>query len=52
MVIRVLTSIKGQESDDRKSLLKVPESFAKLVKQKGPLGAVRTVVGLLMPVPS
>ena len=48
----MLTSVEGQESDDRKSLLKVPESFAKLVKQKGPLGAARTVIGLLMPEPS
>jgi hypothetical protein len=48
----MLTTVKGQESDDRKSLLKVPESFAKLVKQQGPLGAARTVVGLLMPEPS
>lgn len=48
----LLIPIQGQESDDRKSLLKVPESFAKLLKQKGPLGAVRTVVGLLMPEPS
>jgi hypothetical protein len=29
---------------------KVPEMFSKLVKEKGPLGAVRTTIGLLMPV--
>lgn len=40
----------GQEEDDRKSLQRVPESFDKLVKEKGPLAAVRTVVGLLMPI--
>lgn len=39
-----------QQSDDRKSLLRIPETFDRLVKQKGPLAAVRAVVGLLMPV--
>jgi hypothetical protein len=40
----------GQQLDDRRSLPKVSESFNRLVKQKGPLAAVRIVVGLLMPV--
>lgn len=38
-----------QETDERGSLAKVPEMFSKLVKEKGPLGAVRTTIGLLMP---
>jgi hypothetical protein len=42
----------GQQADDRKSLMKIPESFDKLLKQQGPLGAVRTIVGLFMPEPS
>jgi len=38
----------GQKADDRKILDKVPETFEKLVKERGPLGAVSAVVGLLM----
>ncbi|KAG0649908.1 hypothetical protein D0Z07_3691 [Hyphodiscus hymeniophilus] len=38
-----------QSLDDRKSLHKIPASFDKLVKERGPLLAVRTIVGLLMP---
>lgn len=38
-----------QAADGRESLAKVPEMFTKLVKEKGPLGAVRTTIGLLMP---
>ncbi|PVH83237.1 hypothetical protein DL98DRAFT_559055 [Cadophora sp. DSE1049] len=39
-----------QEADDRNSLAKVPETFDKLVKERGPLGAVQATVGLFMPV--
>ncbi|KAK0122652.1 hypothetical protein ONS96_009690 [Cadophora gregata f. sp. sojae] len=39
-----------QQADDRNSLAKVPETFDKLVKERGPLGAVRATVGLFMPV--
>lgn len=39
----------GQEEDERKSLAKVPETFNRMVKERGPLGAVRALVGLLMP---
>lgn len=35
--------------DDRHSLAKIPETFDRLVKERGPLGAVRTIVRLLMP---
>ncbi|KUJ20710.1 uncharacterized protein LY89DRAFT_779432 [Mollisia scopiformis] len=38
-----------QHADERSSLSKVPETFEKLKKEKGPLGAVRAMVGLLMP---
>ncbi|KAH8808532.1 hypothetical protein F5884DRAFT_792545 [Xylogone sp. PMI_703] len=38
-----------QEMDERDSLAKIPETFDRLVKEKGPLGAVRTIVRLLMP---
>ncbi|PMD48485.1 hypothetical protein L207DRAFT_505515 [Hyaloscypha variabilis F] len=38
-----------QETDERGSLAKVPDMFNKLVKERGPLGAVRTTIGLLMP---
>ncbi len=40
----------GHESDDRSSFAKVPATFATLVKERGPLGAVRAIVGLFMPV--
>ncbi|KAH8783891.1 hypothetical protein BGZ57DRAFT_757774 [Hyaloscypha finlandica] len=40
-----------QAVDGRESLAKVPEMFTKLVQEKGPLGAVRTTIGLLMPAP-
>jgi hypothetical protein len=50
--MEILTNIlifqKGQKADDRKVLDKVPETFDKLVKERGPLGAVRSIVGLLM----
>jgi len=39
---------RWEAKDNRKSLSKVPETFDSLVKEKGPLGAVRAVVGLLM----
>jgi hypothetical protein len=39
----------GQTSDDRSSLAKIPQAFDKLAKEKGPLGAVRAIVGLVMP---
>lgn len=45
----VTDEIAGQKQDDRKSFQRIPESFDKLVKEKDPLSAVRTVVGLLMP---
>ncbi|KAK2626874.1 hypothetical protein QTJ16_004049 [Diplocarpon rosae] len=38
-----------QQADDRSSLKKVPDTFNRLVKERGPLGAVRATVGLLMP---
>ncbi|KAE9376994.1 hypothetical protein N431DRAFT_480128 [Stipitochalara longipes BDJ] len=38
-----------QEADERGSLAKVPDMFNKLVKEKGPLVAARTTIGLLMP---
>jgi hypothetical protein len=38
-----------QEEDKRGSLTKVPEMFDNLVKERGPLAAVRAIVGLLMP---
>ena len=38
----------GEETDERRSLAKIPDMFNKLVKEKGPLGAVRTTVALLM----
>ncbi|QSZ35429.1 hypothetical protein DSL72_008299 [Monilinia vaccinii-corymbosi] len=34
--------------DDRNSLTKIKDMFGKLVKEKGPLGALRTTVGLIM----
>ncbi|KAI9051152.1 hypothetical protein LZ554_005254 [Drepanopeziza brunnea f. sp. 'monogermtubi'] len=39
-----------QHADDRSSLAKVPDTFDKLVKERGPLGAVRATVGIFMPV--
>lgn len=39
-----------QQVDDRNSLAKVPETFDKLVKERGPLSAVRATIGLFMPV--
>ncbi|KAA8576856.1 hypothetical protein EYC84_006901 [Monilinia fructicola] len=36
------------KQDDRKSLPKIRDMFKKLVKEKGPLGALRTTVGLVM----
>ncbi|RFU33656.1 hypothetical protein B7463_g2700, partial [Scytalidium lignicola] len=38
-----------QEIDERHSLTKVPETFDRLVRERGPLVAVRTIVRLLMP---
>ncbi|KAF4626744.1 hypothetical protein G7Y89_g11413 [Cudoniella acicularis] len=38
-----------QKADDRKILSKIPNMFNGLVKESGPLHAVRAVVGLLMP---
>ncbi|CZR61217.1 uncharacterized protein PAC_11113 [Phialocephala subalpina] len=38
-----------QQADERSSLTKVSGTFDKLHKEKGPLGAVRALVGLLMP---
>ncbi|KAH6707773.1 hypothetical protein BKA61DRAFT_134354 [Leptodontidium sp. MPI-SDFR-AT-0119] len=38
-----------QQADDRGSLAKVPETFNKLVKERGHLDAVRATVGLFMP---
>ncbi|KAE8453641.1 hypothetical protein EG329_009152 [Mollisiaceae sp. DMI_Dod_QoI] len=40
---------KWQQADERNSLSKVPQTFDRLQKEKGPLGAVRAMVGLLMP---
>ncbi|CAL3963769.1 unnamed protein product [Diplocarpon coronariae] len=37
-----------QQADDRSSLNKVPGAFKKLVKEQGPLDAVRAIVRLLM----
>lgn len=39
----------GQKADDRKVLDRIPETFDKIVKERGPLEAVRAIVGLLMP---
>ncbi|TVY45427.1 hypothetical protein LOCC1_G003727 [Lachnellula occidentalis] len=39
-----------QKADDRKVLDRVPETFDRMVKEQGPSGAVRAIVGLLMPV--
>ncbi|TVY34355.1 hypothetical protein LSUB1_G006055 [Lachnellula subtilissima] len=39
-----------QKADDRKVLDRVPETFDRMVKGRGPLGAVKAIVGLLMPV--
>ncbi|KAK6614082.1 hypothetical protein H4I96_00403 [Botrytis cinerea] len=36
------------KQDDRKSLSKIKDMFGKLVKEKGPLGALRITVGLVM----
>ncbi|TGO34088.1 hypothetical protein BHYA_0213g00180 [Botrytis hyacinthi] len=36
------------KQDDRKSLSKIKDMFGKLVKEKGPLGALRITVGLIM----
>lgn len=44
----VLLIILGQDIDDRNSLAKVPGTFGRLVKDKGPLGAVRTLAGLML----
>ncbi|KAF8867390.1 hypothetical protein BDZ45DRAFT_609727 [Acephala macrosclerotiorum] len=38
-----------QQADERSSLTKVSGTFDKLHKEKGPIGAVRALVGLLMP---
>ncbi|RDL41864.1 uncharacterized protein BP5553_01843 [Venustampulla echinocandica] len=38
-----------QNTDERNSLVKIPEMFDRLVKERGPLRAVGAVVGLLMP---
>ena len=38
----------GHKADERGSLTKIPETFDRLIKEKGTLGAVRAVVGLLM----
>lgn len=38
----------GYEQDERNSLRKVKDMFGRLVKEKGPLVAVKTVVGLVM----
>ncbi|KAL2063057.1 hypothetical protein VTL71DRAFT_6129 [Oculimacula yallundae] len=38
-----------QRADDRHSLAKVPETFSKLVKERGPLAAVGATVELFMP---
>lgn len=40
--------IQGQGLDDRNSLAKVPDTFSRLVKDKGPLSAVRALVGLML----
>ena len=45
----LLIQITGKKQDDRKSLPRIPQFFDRLVKEKGPLNAVRTVIGLLMP---
>ncbi|CZT42984.1 uncharacterized protein RSE6_02956 [Rhynchosporium secalis] len=39
-----------QKLDDRNSLAKIPETFSKMVKERGPLAAVRATVELFMPV--
>ncbi|KAF7949623.1 uncharacterized protein EAE97_003132 [Botrytis byssoidea] len=36
------------KQDDRKSLSKIKDMFGKLVKEKGPLGALRITIGLIM----
>ncbi|TGO45159.1 hypothetical protein BOTNAR_0693g00010 [Botryotinia narcissicola] len=36
------------KQDDRKSLSKIKDMFGKLVKEKGPMGALRITVGLIM----
>lgn len=46
--IQLANKKTGQHADERSSLSKVPETFEKLKKEKGPLGAVRAIVGLLM----
>lgn len=38
----------GQQKDERNNLSQIPDMFQKLVKEKGPWGAVTGVVGLLM----
>jgi hypothetical protein len=38
----------GYEMDERRSLRKVKDMFAQLVRDKGPLVAVKTVVGLVI----
>ncbi|KAH6678380.1 hypothetical protein B0J14DRAFT_582567 [Halenospora varia] len=38
-----------QEADDRNSLARIPDMFNRLVKESGPLVAMRAVVGLIMP---
>ncbi|TVY17919.1 hypothetical protein LARI1_G004209 [Lachnellula arida] len=39
-----------QKADDRKIFDRIPETFDRIVRELGPLGAVRSIVGLLMPV--
>jgi hypothetical protein len=38
----------GRDADERNSLANIPKMFDGLVKEKGPVGAVRIIVGLLM----
>jgi len=45
--MKVLTSLVGRAQDDRKSLNGIPGTFQRLVKDKGPLEAVRCIVALL-----
>lgn len=39
--------VAGKAQDDRKVLEDVPDTFRKLVKERGPLEAVRCVAALL-----
>ncbi|RDW71772.1 hypothetical protein BP5796_07806 [Coleophoma crateriformis] len=43
------TLASWHEGDDRGSLLKIPETFNRMVQDRGPLDAIGAVVGLLMP---